>query len=82
MKFRSTILLVLAVAGSVYMTSCTKSYSCHCNIVYSGSPGLPDSTSQEYDITDSKSNAQSKCKAESGTYDNNGVHTVETCYLY
>ena len=43
---------------------------------------MPDSASQEYDITDKKSSAESKCKAESGTFDNNGIHTVESCYLY
>jgi len=82
MKFRTTILLLLAIAGSVYMTSCTKSYTCQCSIVYSGSPGLPDSSTQEYSITDSKSNATSKCKAESGTFTNNGITSTETCILY
>jgi hypothetical protein len=82
MKFRPLLLLALVFAGSVSMTSCVKSYTCHCNIKYSGSPGLPDSTSTEYTIKDTKSTAKSKCEKESGTYDNNGIHTVETCYLY
>jgi hypothetical protein len=64
------------------MNSCTKKYICHCDIKYSGAPGLPDSSAQEYDITDTKDGATSKCKAESGTFDNNGIHTTESCYLY
>jgi len=82
MKFTATILLTLALIVSIVMASCTKSYTCHCNIVYSGAPGLPDSSSQEYQITNSKSGAKSACSGQSGTYDNNGIHTVETCYLY
>ena len=49
---------------------------------YSGIPGLPDSSSKEYSIDGTKSQAKSKCENESGTYDNNSIHTVETCYLY
>jgi len=82
MKFRPSLLVIMVFAAFITMSSCVKKYTCHCNIYYSGTPGLPDSTTQEYDITDSKNNATSKCKAESGTYDNNGIHTVETCYLY
>ena len=81
MKIRVTVLLAI-VFGVVSMSSCVKKYTCHCNIVYSGYPQLPDSSSTEYEIKDSKSNAKSKCKAESGTFDNNGIHTEETCYLY
>ncbi len=36
----------------------------------------------EYEIKDSKSSAKSKCAAQSGNYTNNGINTVETCYLY
>ena len=82
MKFRTTILLVLAIASTVAMASCTKNYTCHCEIKYSGSPGLPDSTVQEYSITDSKSGATSKCKAESDSVTNNGITSVEKCYIY
>ncbi len=66
------------------MSSCVKSYTCHCDIKYSRSPGLPDSTFQEYDIKDVKSSAKSKCEKESGVFDNPdlSIHTVETCYLY
>ena len=82
MKFITTIILALAVAGAILMTSCTKSYTCHCNIHYSGTPGLPDSSSQEYSIENNKAGAQSTCNAQSGTFNNNGIKTVETCFLY
>ena len=84
MKFRTTLLLSVAVTGLVAMSSCTKSYTCHCLIKYSGYPGLPDSVVKEYTIIDSKSGATSKCTAESGTYSNTDktIHTVENCYLY
>ena len=82
MKFRSSILLIMALTGIVLMSSCVQKYSCHCVIKYTGAPGLPDSTMQEYEITDSKSGATSKCKSESYTHDANGIHTVETCVIY
>lgn len=64
------------------MSSCVKSYTCHCNIVYTNEPGLPDSAQQEFTISDTKSNAKSKCQSESTTYNNNYINTRETCYLY
>lgn len=82
MKFRLPILFVLAFTGIVAMSSCVKKYTCHCVIKYSGYPGLPDSSIQEYDITDSKSGAKSKCEGESIDKTTNGVRTVETCTLY
>ena len=84
MKFRTTILLVLAIAMSALMTSCTKSYTCQCSIVYSGAPGLPDSTEQVYNITNTSSGAKSQCSANSATYTDatSGITTVETCVLY
>lgn len=82
MKISRFLFLALATAGIFTYSSCTKKYICHCNIKYSGAPGLPDSTSKEFDITDSKSKAKTKCEAESGTYNNNSITTVETCYLY
>ncbi len=82
MNLRVPLLLSLAFAGLVSMSSCTKSYTCHCDIVYSGYPGLPDSSTKEYTIIDNKTGAKSKCSAESGTYNNNNIKSVETCYLY
>ena len=82
MKLSRFLFLALAVAGIFTYSSCTKKYICHCNLKYSGNPGLPDSTTKEFDITDTKSNAKTKCEAESGNYTNNYTNTVETCYLY
>ncbi len=82
MNFRRLLFPALVFAGLLSVSSCVKSYTCHCDIKYSGYPGLPDSTFKEYDIKDTKSSAKSKCEAESATFDNNGIHTVETCYLY
>ncbi len=82
MKFRLPILVTLAFAGILTSSSCVKKYICHCNIRYSGAPGIPDSTTKEFDITDSKSKADSKCKAESKTSTKNYITTVEDCYLY
>lgn len=82
MKIRLSVLVAIAFAGVISMSSCVKKYTCHCNFVYSGAPGLPDSSYNEYEIKDSKSNAKSKCTGQSGTFDNNGIHTEETCYIY
>ena len=84
MKFRTTILLVLAVAAAVSMTSCTKSYTCQCSIVYSGAPGLPDSSEKVYNITNTNSKAKSACAANSVTHTDatTGVTSKETCILY
>lgn len=82
MKLRSTILLAIAFITMISYSSCVKKYICHCNIKYSGYPGLPDSTTKEFDVTDTKSSAKTTCEKESGTYVNNTVTTVENCYLY
>ena len=82
MKSSRFLFLALAFAGIVCNSSCNKKYICHCNFKYSGAAGLPDSTTKEYDITDTKANAKTKCEGETGTYNNNSITTVETCYLY
>ena len=82
MKFRISILLVIAFACITAMSSCNKKYTCQCVIKYSGVPGLPDSVVNEYDITDTKSKATSICKGNSYTHDANGVHTDESCQIY
>ena len=86
MKFRTFILLAVAITGFITMSSCTKNYTCQCSIIYSGYPGLPDSSTTSFQITNTKASAKSTCSAQSGTYsntDNNGVviKTVETCAL-
>lgn len=82
MKFRTQLLLIVALLALAGMNSCTKKYTCHCNIHYTGVPGMPDSTFNEYDIRDTKGKAEDLCKKNSATFDNAGVHTVEECYLY
>lgn len=82
MKLRPTILLAIAFISMMSYTSCVKKYICHCDIKYSGYPGLPDSTTQEFDVTDTKDNAKSTCEKESGNHVNNNVTSVESCYLY
>ncbi len=82
MKISRFLFLALATAGIITSSSCNKKYICHCDLKYSGVAGLPDSTTKEFDITDTKEKAKTKCAAESGTYNNNSIQTVETCYLY
>lgn len=82
MKSRSFLVLSLAVVSLMSMASCTKNYTCHCNIKFANYPGLPDSTSREYKITDTESGAKSKCTAQTATYQNNNIKSTETCYLY
>ena len=83
MNIRKAVRISASVlALSVFSMSCTKSYTCSCVIKYSGYPGLPDSVINTYSITDTKSNAKSKCSKNSGTFTNNNIKTVETCTLY
>ncbi len=82
MKFRPSLVLALISLVLFSATSCTKKYTCHCDFKYTGAPGLPDSNAVEWEITDTKSKAETICKGESKTFDKNNIHTVETCYLY
>jgi hypothetical protein len=82
MKLRPSLLMAILFVSMVCMSSCVRKYICHCEISYSGQPGLPDTVIKEYDITDSKSNAKSKCEAESKTASANNINTVENCHLY
>ena len=82
MKLRPAQWLVLLFIGMIGMSSCVRSYVCQCQIKYTGQPGLPDTLIRQYDIKDTKKNAQSACQANSKTFDNNGIHTEETCDLY
>lgn len=63
-------------------SSCTREYKCECVMTYSGVPGLPDSTVRDYPITDTKKNAKSMCEANSNTYKDGNITTVERCYLW
>lgn len=82
MRFRSSVVLLLAVAGVMAMSSCTKKYTCQCVIKYSGAPGLPDSVVNEYEMIDKKKSAESACKEESFTKEENGIKVEETCKLF
>lgn len=77
-------LLLLAIAGITLITtsSCVREYTCQCQIVYSGQPGLPDTLIREYPVKDTKKKAKSACEANSTTSDNNGIHTEEDCHLF
>jgi len=81
MQLRATLLL--AAAGvTIMFSSCVRDYTCQCQIVYTGQPGLPDSLIREYPIKDSKKKAKSLCEQNSTTSDNNGIHTEEDCHLF
>lgn len=82
MKFRSITLVLLVLLVILGTSSCVKKYTCQCKIYYSGAPGLPDTTINEYDITDKKSGAKSTCEGESYEHEENGIKVTETCKLY
>lgn len=83
MKQRFTsFLLVFSVLALVLGASCTRKYTCQCTMTYTGKPGLPQGETREYSITDTKKNAQNSCRANSRTYDDGGIHTVENCDLF
>ena len=82
MKLRPTILLAIAFISMMSYTSCVKKYICRCDIKYSGYPGLPPNNSKEFEIKDLKGTAKTTCEAESDSTVNNGIKSVETCYLY
>ena len=63
-------------------SSCTREFTCQCYISYSGQPGMPDTLLREYTITDTKKNAEKLCQDHSGTYEEGGIKTVETCDLW
>lgn len=82
MKLRTSATLLLTMGSLLLVTSCVKKYTCQCQIKYSGSPGLPDSTVNEYEIVDKKKNAESTCQKQSYEKNNNGIKVTETCKLY
>lgn len=82
MKLRPGLWLLLIFTVMIGMSSCVRNYTCQCTIKYTGAPGLPDTIIKQYDIKDTKKNAKSSCQANSKTFDNNGIHTDESCDLY
>lgn len=82
MKLRSGLLTGLVLLLIVGASSCTKDFICQCEIAYSGAPGLPDTLINEYELTDTKKNAQQACEEGSSESEEDGIKTVETCKLY
>lgn len=77
-----TILLLAAAGTTLFFTSCVRDYTCQCQIVYSGAPGLPDTVTRTYPVKDTKTKAKSICEQNSTSSDNNGIHTDENCHLF
>lgn len=82
MKLRPGLLIAIAFTSLFALSSCTRDYICQCEIAYSGKPNLPDTVINEYEITDTKKNAQSLCEQNSSETEVDGIITVETCELY
>ncbi len=82
MKLRPGTLLTIALLTIVSMSSCYHEYFCQCEISYSGQPGLPDTTINEYSIKDTKDKAKSICEQNSNETEKNGIKSVENCHLY
>lgn len=82
MTLRSILMFSVAALVITGGASCTQEYTCHCSIKYSGQPGLPDSTAQNYSIRDKKSNAKSLCEGRSTHTQANGIKTDEDCSLF
>ncbi|RQO32073.1 hypothetical protein DBR32_00200 [Taibaiella sp. KBW10] len=79
---RATVTLCGLGLLSLGFTSCIKDYTCRCEVVYSGKPGLPAPITKEYNVRDNSKGASSKCKAASQTKTEMGIVTTETCDLY
>ncbi|OSZ78296.1 hypothetical protein CAP35_08550 [Chitinophagaceae bacterium IBVUCB1] len=82
MKIRTGTLLALAILLVLGLGSCRREYICQCTIVYTGQPGLPDTTIKEYKVSDTKKKAASKCESNSSQSEKDGIKSVETCKLY
>lgn len=82
-KYITSVFVLVATFSAVFfLSSCTKEYTCQCKMTYSGNPGLPEVTTREYKITDTKKDAEAKCAANSATFEQDGVTTVEDCKLW
>ena len=82
MKLRFGLLLSFSLFIMTSMTSCVREYICQCQISYSGQPGLPDTTLNEYEIKDTRNKAKKLCEENSYEATKDGIHTVEKCQLY
>jgi hypothetical protein len=64
-------------------SSCTREFICQCKVSYkSVTPGMPDTTIQEYLVKDTRKGAKSACEANSSSVTKNGVTITENCVLY
>lgn len=82
MKLRFFLIPAACFLFITIMSSCTREYICQCTITYSGAPGLPDTTINEYIIRDTKKKAESACEANSGTYESGNIRSEEKCKLF
>ena len=84
MKKIFTFCSALTLAGLFLFgnSSCTREYTCQCIMSYSGVPGLPDSTTREYTIQDTKKKAQDLCRGNSKVYQEGNITTREECDLW
>ena len=82
MTLRSILLLCAAALVITGSSSCTKEFTCHCDIKYTGQPLLPDSSSREYTVRDTKDKAKSICEQNSEHAQKNGITTDENCHLF
>jgi len=82
MKFRLSTVVLGFFLTAVVFSSCTREYTCTCDISYKGQPGLPEPFTKEYTIRDTKSKAKSVCEDNSDSSQTGGITTVEKCHLY
>ena len=77
------ILPIVIISLLFFLNACTQEYICQCRIKYTGNPpGLPDSSTVEFNIRDKKKAAIKKCEANSTTYTKDGITFDEKCRIY
>lgn len=82
-KFTKAVLSVTTAAIILTsFSSCYRTYTCQCEISYTGKPGLPETFTKDYEIQDAKKTAKSTCEASSKTTVTEGIITTERCYIY
>lgn len=75
-------LYAFILVGLFAFSSCVQEYTCKCTMTYSGQVGLPEPTTRDYPIKDTKKGAISKCEANSTTYTEGSITTVEDCEIW
>ena len=72
------VIIVLSFA-----TSCTREYTCQCEVTYSGNPpGLPGKEIHEHAIKNTKKDAAKECEANSTKETENGITMDVKCQLF